>query len=335
MARLSKSDLLLAVERGFEAGGWSVLYLSKPHEHPGRYRITRGEDRFTVRAYIWNITHGGGQRSAAEYRIQITGLNPNQIIEEIGGKTLILGYWDNEQVFAGFDFSHHRGALGGSPSLQIGEAALSAANQHRFAAHQKGSGELAIAFRPDFAGDYVQNLRELHATGEVPAEVALLERIAANPESVPDDDIKNTIAGPRQYAVTQARRALRALDFTDRVLTAYGHQCAVCGVQLRLLDGAHILPVSEPSSTDETSNGIALCALHHRAYDRGLVTFDPKYHVHVSEVRVRELKTDGHHGKLSEFRSALRSVIHLPSTRSDRPDAEDVAKANLLRGWAI
>lgn len=335
MARLSKHDLLLEAERGFEEGGWDILFLSRTREHPARYRITRGARSFTVRIYVWNITHGGGHRNAAEYRIQITGLNPNQFVSEVGGKTLILGYWANESVFAGWDYNFHTSALGGSPSMQIGEVALLAANQHRFAPHQKENGELAIAFRPDFIGDYVENLDELHASGHVPREVALLTLMAQDPDQVPEQEIARTVAGPRQYAVTQARRALRALDFKDRVLTAYGHQCAACGVQLRLLDGAHILPVSEVESTDETSNGVALCALHHRAYDRALLTFDEQYRVHLNDRRIRELQTDGHDGKLPEFRGALRRAIHLPPARADRPDPRYIAAANTLRGWAV
>jgi putative restriction endonuclease len=102
---------------------------------------------------------------------------------------------------------------------------------------------------------------------------------------------------PRLTQKLLRHRALRALDFRERVLDAYRNRCAMCGIQLRLLEGAHILPVAEPASTDETANGVALCALHHRAYDRSLVTFDPEYHVHVNEERVEELRMP--HGNVS------------------------------------
>ena len=355
MPRLTKTELLARVERGFQAGGWSVLYLTGRGEHPARYRIARDGISISVKAYVWNVSHGGGPRSAAEYRIQITGITPHQFIPEVGGKTLILGYWDNEDVFAGFDFNFHAVPLGGSPSIQVGEQALSDANEHRFAVHRKGNGELVIAFRPDFIGTYVNHLAALHATGQVPAEADLLARLAADPEAVPAAEIDTTIAGPRQIAITQTKRALRALDFRDRVLTAYSHRCAMCGVQLRLLDGAHIgldapdagaevlqlttavrgRAVSEPASTDQTSNGVALCALHHRAYDRGLLTFDRKFKMHVSARHAKELSDAGHDGGMELFRNALRRVIHLPPALSDRPNPTFVAQANSLRGWAI
>jgi putative restriction endonuclease len=334
MARLSKSDLLQRVEEGFRSGGWNVLYLSPAGEHPARYRVYKDDRSLIVRVYIWNVTHGGGAaRAAAEYRIQITGLEDNHFEPEIGGKTLILGWWANDEIFAGFDYRRHAGPLGGSPSFQIGLAALRSAVANRFATHAKGNGELAIAFRSDFLGTYAENLEALHDTGAVPAEVELLTRIAAEPDETADEEIAEEVAAPRRWAVTQTRRALRALDFGERVLSAYRFRCAMCGIQLELLDGAHILPVADPDSTDETSNGVALCTLHHRAYDRSLVTFDPEYRIHLNQERIRELRDAGLDGKLRAFRDALRAVIHLPAERGNRPRGEFVERANDLRGW--
>jgi putative restriction endonuclease len=132
--------------------------------------------------------------------------------------------------------------------------------------------ELAIAFRLDFIGTgktlilgwssdhkvfagfdyrrtYVKYLEALHDTGHVPTEVHLLERIAEDPIHVAEEETVDEIAAPRQTAITQTRRALRALDFSERVFAAYGDRCAICGIQLRLLEGAPILPAAEPGST--------------------------------------------------------------------------------------
>ncbi len=333
MARLTKPELLERVEEGFQSGGWNVLYLSAPGEHPARYRVYRDGRAFTARVYIWNISHGGGARDAAEYRIQPTGVLGNRFAPEIGGKTLILGWWPNDEVFAGFDYRRHNRPLGKSPSMQIGLPALQAAVANRFAMYPKQNGEIAIAFRPDFIGTYTENLESLHDTGSVATEIGLLTRIAANPRDVSEGDIEEEVAQPRKWAIGETRRALRALDFSERVLTAYRHRCAICGLQLRLLDGAHILPVAEPDSTDETANGVALCALHHRAYDRELITFDSDYRVHMHEARTAELREAGLDGRLRDFRGNLREVIHIPAERGHRPRSEYVERANILRGW--
>lgn len=335
MAILTKSHLLQRVEHAFRAGGWDLLYLSDLGEHPGRYRIYRDDRSLTVRVYIWNVSHGGGPRSAAEYRIQVTGLQPRLFVPEVGGKTLILGWWPNDEVFAGFDYRRHARPFGGSPSLQIGLPALQSAVANRFAAHAKANGEVAIAFRPDFLATYVESLEALHDSGEISGELNLLTRIAADPTEVSDEEIRSEVSLPRQWAVTQTRRAVRALDFSERVLGAYRQRCALCGLQLQLLEGAHILPVAEPDSTDLTSNGIALCVLHHRAYDRGLITFDPDYRVYVNEDRVEELREARLDGKLQQFREQLREIIHVPPERTNRPRREFVERANELRGWSF
>ncbi len=121
MARLSKPDLLHTITSAIAECGWHVLYMDD--QHPFRLQVYSGDASIPVRIYIWNITHGGGRaRPAHECRIQITGVS--RFEPEPNGKTLILGWWDEAGVFAGFDFNKHRGMLGASPSLQIHKECL-------------------------------------------------------------------------------------------------------------------------------------------------------------------------------------------------------------------
>ena len=335
MTRLPKHYMLRQFERGLEAGGWSVLHLSSTSGHPARYRIIRSDRSTTLTVYVWNITHGGGPRSRSEYRIQITGLVSRQIVPDPDGLTLVLGYWESEQVFAGFDYNFHAGPLGGSPSFQVGRDALTGARHAGFAVHRKSTGELVIGFRPDFAGTYVENLRSLHATGMDEAEVEVLTQLSDGPNTVADEDIETIVKEPRRYAIVETRRALRVNDFRKRVLDAYSHQCALCEMQLDLLDGAHIVPAAEANSTDETSNGVALCTLHHRAYDHGLVAFQPTYEIVVHDLRVMELKRVNQGLGEGRFRSELRDTVRLPMDPRDWPDPNYVREANELRGWVL
>ncbi len=334
MARLSKRQLLGRAEHGFRESGWNLLYISKPEDHPGRYRIYRGDVAYTAYVYIWNISHGGGQaRSTDEFRIQVTGVPGNTFLSEPGGKTLILGWWPNHEVFAGFDYRRHRSQLGSSPSFQVGRDALQDAVTNRMGTHRKSTGELVIAFQPEFIGTYARNLESLHDTGKVMDEVDILRRVAVASETVAEHEIEDSVSQPRRYAVTQTRRALRAIDFRARVLSAYEHRCAMCGVQLKLVDGAHILPVPQPESTDDTSNGIALCSLHHRAYDRSIVTFETNYEIRINESTVSELRDADLVDGLQGFRENLRDIIVLPVEQASRPNAKFVEIANSLRGW--
>ena len=333
MATLAKLQLLHVVENSIRESGWNFLHLSPLRVHPARYQIHRNGHSYRVRVYIWNLTHGGRTRPEDEWRIQVTGLN--HFDPEIDGKTLILGWWEKVGVFAGFDYAHHAGGLGASPSIQLREAALHNAVVYGFAPHNKENHELAIAFRPDFLGTYVENLESLHQCGQAAQEIKVLRQIGEDSEKVRDEKIEREVAEPRRYAVILTKRALREINFRDRVLTAYGHRCAMCGVQLRLLDAAHILPAAHPDSTDATNNGVALCALHHRAYDRAFVAFDPDYLVHVNKDMAKELTAEDRGGGLDRFKQILRPILALPPDKRDRPAVPFISGANKLRGWAL
>lgn len=330
MARLEKSDLLSRFEDAVRRSGWNLLYQAKGIQ-PARYRIFRDQDRYSVSMYIWNITHGGKGRKSDEYRIQVTGVT--QFAPQRGARNLILGWRDEIGVFAGWDFRQHTGTVSSSPSMQVSDGALTQALATGFAPYVNQKGETAVAFRPDFVGTYIQFLEQLHDSGTVPAEAAILSKIAEDPDEVGDADIDANVAGPRKTAILTTKKTLRALDFSRRVLGAYGHACAMCGTQLRLIDGAHILPVADERSTDQTSNGVALCALHHRAYDQGLVTFDPTLKVRLNDRMIAQLKVDDRAEGLTTFKKNLRPVLIIPPDKRDRPNAKFVSAANTLRGW--
>ena len=331
MPRPNKAQLLSILEDAVRESQWNLLHLSPRDEHPARYQLYRDRESHTVRVYIWNLTPGGQNRPEDEWRIQATGID--RFEQEPNGKTLILGWQDERAVFAGFDLAQHQSTLGHSPSIQLRQAALDQAAVDGFAVHSKGSGELAIAFRPDFLGAYAANLESLHACGQVPQEASSLDEIGRSPDSDEEEVLAQQFAEPRLYAVLSARRSLRESSFRRRVLTAYGQRCAMCGIQLRLLDGAHILPAAHPESTDETCNGVALCALHHRAFDRAFVAFDPEFRVHVNEAMAAQLEEADRAGGLPSFRSALRPVLGLPPDKRDRPAPHFVEAANHFRGW--
>jgi len=329
-ARHRKYDLLDIIIQGFRDDGWNILYLEDPKNHPFRLKIYRGDESHNIRIYVWNLTHGGGaMRPADEYRIQITGVS--QFEPEPNGKTLILGWWREGEVFAGFDYNKHIGALGFSPSIQIREQALRKAHIKGVAPWEKDNQEIAISFRPDFIGEYVRNLESLHSFGESEQDFEVLEELTENPDEVNDIEIA-AVAVERQTAVVSVKKKIRDNSFKSRVLTSYTNKCAFCGVQLKLIDAAHIVPVQH-DGTDETSNGIALCALHHRAFDRNLVTFNAEYQILTNQSQFHKLTEIGLDGGAEKFVNDLRAVIHLPPTVSDRPHVDYINYANEVRGW--
>lgn len=328
MAILSKPQLLEVVVQSIYDCGWQVLYLNQ--SHPFELKIFDGEESQKLKIIIYNLSHGGGrQRPSNEYRIQLKVPN---ITQPIGYRTLILGYWGDVDVFAGFDNSKHK-IPGHSSSAQIKDETLRKAKVNGFSAQDKGNGEIAIAFTPDFFVEYVKNYEQLHSFGESATEIEILEEIVASEDIVINDETLNQVAQKRREAVVSIKKKKRDSSFTRRVLTAYSHKCAVCDLQLKLIDASHIVPVSEKYSTDETNNGIALCALHHRAYDKSLITFNEKYQIIHNKKRMQNLKDVGHDSGMNKFIRDLKPIINLPPDINDRPHINYVSRANEIRGW--
>ena len=77
-------------------------------------------------------------------------------------------------------------------------------------------------------------------------------------------------------------------DFRGRVLTAYESRCAICGFDVRVgdklvgLEAAHIKwhQAGGPSSEE---NGLALCCIHHKLFDRGAITVTDDYLILASQ----------------------------------------------------
>ncbi|MBD3315832.1 MAG: HNH endonuclease [Chitinivibrionales bacterium] len=331
MNRHRKYDLPAKILEAITDDGWTVIYLEAPKLHPFRIRIHKGSESFNVRIYVWHLTHGGGKmRPADEYRVQITGVD--RFEKEPDGLTLILGWWESGQVFAGFDIERHSGPLGFSPSIQIREEALRKAYENGFAPWVKDNQEIAIAFHQDFLAEYIRNVSALHTFGESDTDYEVLEGVSERPDEI-NDTVLATVSAPRKTTVAQVARKVRDNGFKARVLNAYAGKCAFCGLQLRLVDAAHILPVSHEHSTDDTPNGLALCALHHRAYDKGLVTLNSKYQVLHNAKMAEKLKAEKLDGGLKRFLKDLRDVIVLPPAVNDRPHIDFIRESNTLRGW--
>jgi putative restriction endonuclease len=96
----------------------------------------------------------------------------------------------------------------------------------------------------------------------------------------------------KAYVAQIVRRRVHQPVFRARVIVAYAKTCAICRLKHpELLDAAHIIPDSDKDGVAEVTNGLALCKIHHAAYDRGLLGISPDYRVHVGSRLLRE--TDG------------------------------------------
>ena len=196
-------------------------------------------------------------------------------------------------------------------------------------------------------------LKELRAgvTGRFSADVrqaleadpALVDRIAQTvlPEHFPPslhrdiaDAVGLDLSGPAPTEATSpGKKRARDPNFRDRVLIAYGNRCALCGLKLHIgldivgVEAAHVRWFAY-DGPDSVTNGVALCAFHHKAFDLGAFTIEEDLAVSVSE----EVNGDGADVLLK--RDSLR--IATTACKEDRPMPEHLAwhREQVFRGRA-
>jgi len=122
----------------------------------------------------------------------------------------------------------------------------------------------------------------------------------------------------RAYVTATFRRRLHQVAFRERVIRAYAERCALCRLRHQeLLDAAHITPDSDAEGEPIVSNGVALCKLHHAAFDRFFFAIRPDY---VIEVRPSILRESDGPMLVVGLQQIHGQQIHLPRRTIDLPD---------------
>lgn len=127
----------------------------------------------------------------------------------------------------------------------------------------------------------------------------------------------------QSYATAQVRVRLHQRAFRERVLAAYRRQCAFCRFRHEeLLDAAHIIADTRVGGEPIVPNGLALCSLHHSAFDRHFVGVTPDY-----EIRVRPdiLEEDDGPTLVHGIQALHRQKLLVPRARELRPDRDRLA----------
>ena len=120
----------------------------------------------------------------------------------------------------------------------------------------------------------------------------------------------------RRYVEALVRRRVHQPLFRQRVLDAYARQCALC--QLRhaeLLEAAHIREDSD-GGEPIVPNGVAMCAIHHKAFDNAVLGIRPDY---VIEIRQDVLKEIDGPTLMHELQGIHASKLSLPASRQAWP----------------
>jgi putative restriction endonuclease len=149
---------------------------------------------------------------------------------------------------------------------------------------------------PDSRDNLRRVLIERYFTPEIRAEIVSVGRITAQSfeysreliDRLKGRFILKEAPETKETYLTESRTAA----FRRVVVDAYQHTCSFCKLRMRTPDGhtavaaAHIVPWSH-GHNDDPRNGMALCGLHHWAFDRGLMAVED-YRLRVSPVAKSE-----------------------------------------------
>lgn len=101
---------------------------------------------------------------------------------------------------------------------------------------------------------------------------------------------------------------------------AYQNHCALCNLRhVELLDAAHIIGDKEDIGDPIIPNGLALCKIHHAAFDNNLIGISPDYKIKVRLDLLEEI--DGPMLKYG-IQSLNNANLILPSLKKNYPDKE-------------
>ena len=328
---LNQSDLKYLLIDSLKSYSDNVVYIDG--RNPYRFSINKK----TVYILIKNVHESGNNRdNQDECRIQIA--NSNALLEALNSRinVIVLGFFADENVFTAWDpiifnkrfderfmNTDRRTTVSVYSRFSVQESA----KQNKIANYIDNNGQSIISFKPQYLGLYLENIVDIHYLEE--AELTKLVEFSDNEN---EEDFSGSISlGEKQLKVTHTRYK-RDPNFRKKVYEAYNNKCAMCGIQLELIEAAHIVPHSHEIGTDDITNGISLCALHHTAYDKSLIYFEKDFLLKINKNKMKYLEKMGLDGGYRKFGELGFDKVQLPLNHIHKPNTNNIPIANKVRG---
>jgi hypothetical protein len=298
-----RSDLAVAV---CELIGPAIVeLLDRSSGWPAIVRVLTSTGPQLVAFHIGPI--GTHSREVYERRFQNPDNHSLPVAAPSGSVPILVGIsWAPSPILVAVD---GRSRLGQSTrfSLLFNERVLNEAATSGWSEYISSTGERFLGMRPELFPIAV----ELLASGLTPSASALSTAVVAS----------GLLTSSSAEAAERARRAtsvlVRNAKFSQTVRKAYNSKCAMCGLGIDLVEGAHILPVSAIGSTDDVWNGIALCRNHHRAFDMHRIYIDPdNFNIRMHPSLLSIAHSDP---VVRRFREGTLPTLATPSKVADRP----------------
>lgn len=299
----------------------------------------------SYRIYLWTTTPDASVqgRPAGEHKAQIilpgTARGSIQQLNLKGFPTALLGYSPLYSVFTAWEARCHASS-GYSKNLQFREELLEACLSNGWAVGEirrtDNGPEVRVAVHPLHLGRYLSTMAEADAKklfGEERREFFISNRPNLVSESS-DTTTELPAVAPRSRIL--ATRLRRSASFGPNVIAEYGQTCAICSTQLRIVEGAHIIPIHDERSSDEVWNGICLCRNHHRLFDLRIIRLNESGIVNIQDEDISYLRDlgllGGYDGVIQPF---IGQRIRQPRFFERNPRLRRLFQDALATMWAI
>ena len=328
---LNPSDLKYLLIDSLKSYSDNVEYVDG--RNPYRFSINKK----TVYILIRNVHESGMNReNQDECRIQIS--NSQSLIQALNSRinVIVLGFFADENVFTAWDpliFNNRFNdwfmdtSKAKTVSVYSRFSIQRNANQNKIGNYVDNNGQSIISFKPEYLGLYLDNITNIHNLN-----AAELFKFVEFSDKENDEDFTGSISLGKEQLVVTHTRYKRDPNFRKKVYEAYNNKCAMCGIQLELIDAAHIVPHSHESGTDDISNGIGLCSLHHTAYDKSLIYFEIDFSIKINNNKMKYLEKMGLDGGYRKFEDLSFDKLRLPQNHILQPNLGNISLANQIRG---
>lgn len=157
----------------------------------------------------------------------------------------------------------------------------------------------------------------------------------ASLDSLIADLVANPDIAAEVYALVKAR-GIQHILFRSAVRKAYASRCALSGIQFEeALEAAHIVPWANATTQQrmDVRNGLLLSSLHHKLFDKGLITITRDYNIAYYDPN----ESDRDYSNLDRSLTvALHGKqMHTPRLLKHRPLTENIEQHHRLLGWKL
>jgi putative restriction endonuclease len=322
---LNKSDLKYLLIDSLALYTSNLYYIDG--NNPYRFSINKKEYYILIK----NVHESGENRTNQdECRIQVSkSSNFNSALSGFSD-VIVFGYFHDTRTFTAWNPFQMRDRFNQKSTISLYSrfSTQVKASEKGIAVYKDNNKQSIISFKAEYLGLYIENISKIHILDEK----ELLELIARS-DTLNDEKSDGTLNIESElFTITHTPQVVRDPNFRKKVYASYLFKCAMCGISLKLVEAAHIVPHSHEKGTDDINNGVCLCALHHTAYDQSLIYFDEKFNIKINVEKLKYLEKLGLDSGFRKVKDLLFDKIILPENLAMHPNTENIKLANQIRG---